>query len=82
MNIIKNVQPSRAIPPFILLLARERIRQNRTQFDVAKQAKFNETAICLYENGQRCWQAFWRLQAWADALDVEIIIRRKRHDDA
>jgi transcriptional regulator with XRE-family HTH domain len=69
------------VPPFILALAKERVRRGMTQHTVANIAEFAETSICLYENGQRGWQAFWRLQRWADALDVEIIIRRKRHDD-
>jgi transcriptional regulator with XRE-family HTH domain len=74
------MNPSERIPPFILALAQERVKRGITQHQVALAADLSETNICLYENGQRCWQAFGRLQRWADALDVEIIIRRKRHD--
>lgn len=68
------------VQPFILALARERVRRGMTQREVDQRAGFANTAICQYEGGHRMWQAFERLQRWCDALDVEIVIRRKRHE--
>jgi transcriptional regulator with XRE-family HTH domain len=65
------------IPSFIKQLAQERYRQRVTQATIAQRMGVTQCQVAHYENGLRQLETFQRLERWADALGLELTVRRK-----
>lgn len=58
-------------------LRAERIKKNYTQLKLAEMIGVSKTSLCLWENGLGK-MSVEHLEAWAEALEMQVTVRKKK----